>query len=161
MGTGFVALDEGVGDEGVALWTVVVSMKVVNRPRDLSILTGESVVVDVAAPLVFSHGVIVAASFIKAIDKIARDDDAMDSFSNMATAETFRNGLPRKLIKNRDKARVGFFRIGVEFGGLRGFFGEILRVASDEEGVASGFSCQRKARYDQSKKKCAGHVKLF
>jgi len=159
--TGFVALDEGVGDEGVPLWAIVVSMEVVDRPGDFAILAGKAVIVDVAAPLVLSHGVIVTASFIKAIDKIARDDDAMDSFSSMATAETFRHGLSRKLIKNRNKARVRFFRIGVEFGGLGRFFGEILRVTSDEEGVASGFSRQRKARDYQSKKNCAVHAKLF
>ena len=161
MRTGFVALDEGVGDEGVPLWAIVVSVKVVDRPGDFSILTGKAVVVDVAAPLVFSHGVIVTASFVKAIDKIARDDDAKDGFRNMAAAETFRNGLSRKLIKNRDKARVRLFRIGVEFAGLRGFFSEILRVASDEEGVASGFCSERKDRDDQGEKKCAGHAGLF
>ena len=161
MRTGFVALDEGVGDEGVALWAIVVAMKIIDRPGDLSILAGESVVVDVAAPLVFSHGVVVAAGFVKAIDKIARDDDAKDGFRNMAAAETFRNGLSRKLIKNRDKARVRLFRIGVEFGGLGSLFSEILRVASDEEGVASGFCSERKDRDDQGEKKCAGHAGLF
>jgi len=161
MRTGFIALDEGVGNEGVTLRTIVVAMKVVDRPRDLSILAGKTVVADVAAPLVFPHGVVVAAGFVKAIDKIARDDDAKDGFRKVATAETFRNGLSRKFIKNRYKARVRLFRIGVEFGGLGSLFSEILRVASDEEGVASGFSGERKARDDQGEKKCAGHAGLF
>lgn len=157
VGADFVALDEGIGDEGVALWAVVVAVEVVDGPGDLSVVACEAVVGDVAVPLVFAHGVVVAAGFVEAVDKVAGDDDAEDALGDVAATEIFGNRLSGKLVEDFDEAGVGLFRVGVEGGGCGGFFGEVLGVAGDEEGVAFGFSGEGGGCDGKGEKKRADH----
>ena len=122
VGADLVALDEGIGDEGVALWSVVVAVEVVDGPGDFSVVACEAVVGDVAVPLVFAHGVVVAAGFVEAVDKVAGDDDAEEVFGDLAATEIFGNRLSGKLVKDFDEAGVGLFRVGGRGWWVRGIF---------------------------------------